>query len=220
MKDIPHIRGKFYIAKLIAEGEHETQDFKYAVSDARKIARSISAFANHSGGRLLIGVKDSGAVAGVRNEEDIYVVEAAAQLYCRPAQELRFTAFVTEGGAVVIRAEIPPSATRPVQCQEPDGSWRAYYRVKDENIVAHPLMVRAWRQSASGEGLTMMLSESEQRVLECLRSVTSASLEQIMIAASLSRRSAEDIIVRLATIGVVEFVHMREGFEIAVATGE
>lgn len=220
MKDIPHIRGKFYIAKLIAEGEHETQDFKYAVSDARKIARSISAFANNSGGRLLIGVKDSGAVAGVRNEEDIYVVEAAAQLYCRPAQELRFTAFTTEGGAVVIRAEISPSPTRPVQAQEPDGSWRAYYRVKDENIVAHPLMVRAWRRSASGEGLTMMLSESEQRVLEHLRSVPSSSIEQIMLAASLSRRTAEEMIVRLATIGVVEFVHVREGFEIAVVAGE
>lgn len=220
MKDIPHIRGKFYIAKLIAEGEHETQDFKYAISDARKIARSISAFANNSGGRLLIGVKDSGAVAGVRNEEDIYVVEAAAQLYCRPAQELRFTAFTTEGGAVVIRAEISPSPTRPVQAQEPDGSWRAYYRVKDENIVAHPLMVRAWRQSASGEGLTMMLSESEQRVLEHLRSVPSSSIEQIMLAASLSRRTAEEMIVRLATIGVVEFVHVREGFEIAVVAGE
>lgn len=169
---------------------------------------------------MLIGVKDSGAVAGVRNEEDIYVVEAAAQLYCRPAQELRFTAFTTEGGAVVIRAEISPSPTRPVQAQEPDGSWRAYYRVKDENIVAHPLMVRAWRQSASGEGLTMMLSESEQRVLEHLRSVPSSSIEQIMLAASLSRRTAEEMIVRLATIGVVEFVHVREGFEIAVVTEE
>ncbi len=220
MKDIPHIRGKFYIAKLIAEGEHETQDFKYAISDARKIARSISAFANNKGGRLLIGVKDSGAIAGVRNEEDIYVVEAAAQLYCRPAQELRFTAFTTEGGAVVIRAEIPQSATRPVQSQEPDGSWRAYYRVKDENIAAHPLMVRSWRQAISREGLTMTLSESEQAVLRYLRSVDSASVEQIMLAASLSRRTAEEMIVRLATIEVVEFVHVRDGFEIAVITNE
>ena len=33
---------------LILEGEHEHQDFKYQISDARKIARSISAFANNS----------------------------------------------------------------------------------------------------------------------------------------------------------------------------
>ena len=81
MKDLRAIKGKFYLRQIIAEGEHEHQDFKFAISDARKIARSISAFANNSGGRLLIGVKDNGVIAGVRNEEDIYVVEQAAQLY-------------------------------------------------------------------------------------------------------------------------------------------
>ena len=49
-----------YIQDLILEGEHEHQDFKYQITDARKIARSISAFANNSGGHLLIGVKDNG----------------------------------------------------------------------------------------------------------------------------------------------------------------
>lgn len=216
MKDIPHIRGKFYIAALIAEGEHETQDFKYAISDARKIARSISAFANNKGGRLLIGVKDSGAVAGVRNEEDIYMVEAAATLYCRPSQQLRFTAFTTEGGAVVIRAEIPPSPVRPVRAQEPDGSWKAYFRVNDENITAHPLMVRSWRQAAATRGLTMSLSSAEQAVLRHLRSTPSCTLEQLMVAASLSRHTAEDIIVRLATLNIVQFVHRHDRFELAL----
>ena len=77
MKDIPAIKGKFYIQKLIEEGEHEHQDFKYAISDARKIARSISAFANNDGGRLLVGVKDNGNIAGIPNEEDIYMLEYA-----------------------------------------------------------------------------------------------------------------------------------------------
>ena len=74
MKDIKAIKGKFYIQGLIEEGEHEHQDFKFSISDARKIARSLSAFANNDGGRLLVGVKDNGNIAGVRNEEDIYVI--------------------------------------------------------------------------------------------------------------------------------------------------
>lgn len=52
-----------YIQDLILEGEHEHQDFKYQITDARKIARSIAAFANNSGGHLLIGVKDNGNIA-------------------------------------------------------------------------------------------------------------------------------------------------------------
>lgn len=43
------VKSKHYIQNLIEEGEHERQDFKFKISDARKIARSISAFANNSG---------------------------------------------------------------------------------------------------------------------------------------------------------------------------
>ena len=96
-KDLKAIRGKFYIQRLIAEGEHEQQDFKFQISDAHKIAHSISAFANNAGGRLLVGVKDNGSIAGLRSEEDLYMLEAAAQLYCRPAVELEMTAFACEG---------------------------------------------------------------------------------------------------------------------------
>ena len=79
MKDITVRKGRRHILDLVAQGEHERQDFKFLISDARKIARSISAFANHSGGCLLIGVKDNGVVAGVRNEEDIYVASSTAR---------------------------------------------------------------------------------------------------------------------------------------------
>ena len=79
------ITEKDYIHRLIAEGEHIHQDFKFAISDARKIARSLSAFANTEGGRLLVGVKDNGSIAGVRSEEEIYMIDAAATMYCRPA---------------------------------------------------------------------------------------------------------------------------------------
>lgn len=57
IKNFRAIHDKEYILELIEEGEHEMQDFKFSISDSRKIARSISAFANHSGGRLLVGVK-------------------------------------------------------------------------------------------------------------------------------------------------------------------
>lgn len=64
---------EYYIQKLIDEGEHVHQDFKFAISDARKIAKSISAFSNTGGGRLLVGVKDNGKIArGTFRRGNIY----------------------------------------------------------------------------------------------------------------------------------------------------
>lgn len=205
MKDIKPIKGKYYLQRVIAEGEHERQDFKYAISDAMKIARSLSAFANHSGGSLLIGVKDNGAIAGVRNEEDIYVVEQAAELYCRPAQHLEFTALRADEGAVVIRATIEPAATLPVEARDPDGRWQAYYRVADENIVADPLMVSAWRRKYAPEPLSLMLTDAQRAIIDLLRSQGASSLRRIALNARISQASAREIVTTLAAMDILTF---------------
>lgn len=220
MKDLKGIKGKFYIARLIEEGEHEHQDFKFAISDARKIARSISAFANNDGGRLLVGVKDNGAIAGVRNEEDVYVIEQAAEMYCSPAQQLRVTAFRTEGDKTVIRIEIDRAVRRPVVVIEADGARHAYYRVKDENILAPDLMVRAWQAaSAESEGTLIRLSDVERSLLSLL-SQRPASVEEFMLSAKVSRAHAEDIVVRLHAMNLLDFTYDGHTFRLSLPREE
>ncbi|MDO4319703.1 MAG: ATP-binding protein [Bacteroidales bacterium] len=219
MKDIPVIRGRNYIASLVAEGEHVHQDFKFVISDARKIARSISAFANADGGRLLIGVKDNGTLAGVRNDEDIYVIEQAAERYCDPPQNVEFTAFRIDPATVVIRASIPQAASRPVRAQEPDGRWRAYYRVADENIAAHPLMERAWIERERGS-LTLRLDGDASRLLALLaESAGGLEVRDVALGLAISERRAENMIVKLAAAGVIGFAYHAPRFMIVAGEG-
>ena len=128
-----------FIRSLIAEGEHVRQDFKFEVSDSRKIARSLSAFANTEGGRLLIGVKDNGRIAGVRSEEEMYMVEAAAKVYCDPEVEVEMRVYRPEGRSVMVKEE--------------GGRKLAYVRIADENILASPVHIGVWRCEAdNGRG--------------------------------------------------------------------
>lgn len=219
MKDLKPVKGSFYIRRLIEEGEHEHQDFKFAIGDARKIARSISAFANNDGGRLLVGVKDNGAVAGVRNEEDIFVVEQAAAMYCRPAQEVAVTAFKVDGGAVVFRVEIARSARRPVEVKEAADQWKAYYRVADENISVPPFVARAWRAAASGGAGIVTLSEREQRLIGALDGHPGMTPAEIARHAMLTARGAESLIARLHAMKLVDFRYSPGGF-VVVSTND
>lgn len=213
MKDIKGVKGKYYIAKLIEEGEHEHQDFKFAISDARKIARSLSAFANNDGGRLLVGVKDNGVIAGVRNEEDIYVIEQAAQMYCEPEQDIQVTAFKVEGGLTVFRIEISKSAVRPVLVKEANGELKAYYRVRDENIAAPELMVKAWRREAACSGTLVTLSEAEKCLLS-MAAEAPVSVEDFMLAAHVSRVAAEELVIRLHAMHLIDFVYHGSVFKL------
>lgn len=213
MKDLKAIRGKHLIPRLIEEGEHVNQDFKFQISDARKIARSISAFANNSGGRLLIGVKDNGNIAGMRNEEDIYMIEQAAQLYCRPAQHIDFTAYQIDG-AIVVKADISPATNRPVLAQEPDKSWNAYYRVADENILAPAIMIKAWRHKTTSSGTIISFSDAESALLRLLDRQESAAIDDYIHSTHISRATAEEIIINLYSIGVIDFAYTPSGFKI------
>ncbi len=207
MKDLKGIRGKYYISSLIEEGEHEHQDFKFAISDSRKIARSLSAFANNDGGRLLIGVKDNGVVAGIRNEEDIYMVEQAAEMYCIPAQEIKVTAFKVDGGLTVLRVEIDRTPARPVMVKEQDGTKKAYFRVRDENICVTPLMIRAWREAAGRNDVFINLDDEGRQLLKMASADGGTSLEEYIISTHISRLRAEDLIVSLHAMGLIDFVY-------------
>lgn len=214
MKDIPAIKGKFYISRLIEEGEHEHQDFKYAISDARKIARSISAFANNDGGRLLIGVKDNGNIVGIPNEEDIYMIQHAAEAFCVPPQEVEMTAYKTEHGKVVLKASIVKSQTRPVYVKEEGGKLTAYLRVKDENIAVPPLMIKAWEMQQKESGQLFTFSSAEKALLAFLEENPLSSVEDYIYSAHISIATAENIVARLLAAGVIEMVHTPAGFRL------
>ena len=194
-----------YIQDLILEGEHEHQDFKYQITDARKIARSIAAFANNSGGHLLIGVKDNGNIAGVRSEEEIYMIETAAQMYCSPEQQVTFKVFNVNGKSVV-KADIAEADEKPVQAQDDNGVWHVYYRVADENVLASRLHERILQKTVGDDcppDETISYSEREQVLLDYLRNHGGITLEGYMKLAHISEETAMQTVVALHSMGVL-----------------
>lgn len=196
------MKKKDYILSLIAEGEHEHQDFKYQISDARKIARSISAFANNSGGHLLVGVKDNGNIAGVKSEEEIYMIEQAASMYCKPEQEVLFTVYNVEGKSV-LKVDIHEADMKPVKAQDDNGKWCTYYRVKDENILASSTHVKVLTRSDS-TGATVTFTEREKSLLEYLREHGGITINGVTKLVHCSHTAADDMVVNMCGMGIIE----------------
>src|SRR4030043_975988 len=106
-----------YLKKLIEEGESQKLDFKFRISDCKKIARTLSSFSNSDGGRILIGVRDNGSIAGIQSDEEVYMVDTAAHLFCRP--EIIFTVKQHfTGGKTIVEVEVAKGNKRPYQAKE------------------------------------------------------------------------------------------------------
>lgn len=166
-----------YIHQLVAEGEHTHQDFKFEISDARKIAKSISAFANTGGGRLLVGVKDNGKIAGVRSEEEIYMIEAAANMYCQPQVEIETETYQAEG-KTVLKINIEEASTKPIYALDEENKPKAYIRIDDENILATPVHLKVWQNTKKERGAFLIFTEKEQNLLDILKEKGSLTLNQ------------------------------------------
>ncbi len=193
-----------YINSLIAEGEHEQQDFKYKVMDAEKLSRSVSAFANTSGGRLLIGVRDDGHISGVRSEEEIYMMHAAAYEYCRPSSNIHFDTYHI-GKRTIVIATIPRSSHRPVKAVTPEGKHQAYIRIADENIIASPVHLQLWRDEQSTHPVVMQYNDEEASFLHLLDGMEPQPLNHLVRASGLPRKEVIVLLARLIRFGIVKW---------------
>ena len=189
-----------YLQQLISQGEHQQQDFKYRVQDAVKLARSVSAFANTDGGRLLIGVRDDGHLAGVRSEEEIYMMHQAAYRYCRPEASIKFDTYHVQGRTIVV-ATVPRSDRRPVFALDEEGLQRAYIRIADENIVASPVHLALWRESQL-ERTTVMTYSDDVRQLMATMQQERQTLNQIVRRSGLKRPKVIALLARLIRYGL------------------
>jgi len=219
-------QGEKYIQSLITQGEHQQLDFKFEISDARKIARTLSAFSNTQGGRLLVGVKDNGRISGVRSEEEYYMVESAATLYCKP--EVRFTSRIHPvEGKNVLEIYIPRVEEKPVYARDDRNRWMAYIRVADENILANVVQLRIWTgQQEAGEEDTkehlLEYTRKEKILLSTLERAPGASLAKLGRDTGFKRKELVSLMTKLVRFDVVEMVinEGSSGFRLRESPGE
>lgn len=200
-----------YLKALIAEGEHQHQDFKFEVSDARKIARSLSAFANTSGGRLLVGVKDNGKIAGIDSDEEIYMVEAAAQVYCVPVPVVEMRTIVAEGRTVLI-AEVHEAETKPVKVIGADGRKLAYLRRADENVLATSVHLRIWEQERRQHGEMVVIGGIDEELMKRLAASDVVDVDDFSRSVGVPRKVAVRAMARLVRFNVAEEVFVDHKF--------
>lgn len=196
-------------AKLI-QGEGEQLDFKNKISSEIKIARTLVAFANNKGGQLLIGITDDGQIKGIKNEdEERYMLERAANLYCKPVIDVKFDEVAIDNKLVLI-ATIAESDIKPHYALDEDQKWWVYIRVKDKSMLAGKVVIDVLKRSTSEEGILITYSEKERSLLTYLEENRQANLIDLCKHLHLSRRKTQRLLVNLILAGLIKVDIRRE----------
>lgn len=207
-----------HITELIRQGEGQMLDFKYCISDPRKIARSLSAFSNSDGGTLLIGIRDNGSVAGINSDEEYYMIDTAARLFCSPEVNIKINQHNINGKSV-LEVIVPKAEKRPFKAKDDDGKWKAYFRQGDQNFLANNVMLQVWRRSESARGLLIRFENEENILMNYLRNTGSITLSGFKKVASLNSRKAERILSDFILCGIIISEASEKGIQYKLNVG-
>lgn len=208
---------KMNIKKLILDGEGVTLDFKQAITNCSKIAKTMVSFANNRGGRLLVGVADDGKIPGVKSEEEEkYMILKAALSFCKPEIRPVFEEVYVDDKTVLV-VEIPKSYTKPHYALGEDNKWWVYIRVNDKSILASSIVVEVLKRGSKETVVFMEYSLNEKTLLEYLDINKRITAKEYSTMLNLPRRTTQRILVNLVLSGIIK-IHSTEKDEYYTAS--
>ncbi len=191
------------IRRLILEGENVSLDFKKTISSSEKIAKTLVAFANNRGGKLLIGVADDGTIKGVKSEEEEkYMITKAAHQFCKPAIEPTFEEIYVDEKLVLV-VDIPKSDLKPHYALDENKKWWVYFRVKDKSILASKIIVDVLKEDSKETGQFISYSTYEQKLLSYLGEHGRITFKEYAKLTKCPHKKAQRVIVSLIVAGVI-----------------
>jgi ATP-dependent DNA helicase RecG len=137
-------KSELYIS--IASGEDSFTEFKRDVSQRSDFASEMIAFANMEGGRILVGVDDSGTIVGIQDPQRVEeAILNIARHNCIPPLSPTITYVQDDDGHTVVVVEVP----RRMEAPHENNSGQCYIRAGSTKRLCTPQERARLLQAAS-----------------------------------------------------------------------
>jgi predicted HTH transcriptional regulator len=212
------------IKRLIKAGENEAIEFKKKANFPEKIVKEIVAFANTTGGNLLIGVEDDGKITGTKTvEEDLFVLENAIANFCKPKINYTIDVVLINEKRAVLNYTIFESRNKPHFVIDPSSqnNGKAYIRLKDKSLQASRELIEILKKSHRIKGMKVQLGDKEKILMNYLGEHPEITLNEFSKIANIKKYVASKTLVWLVLANILE-IEVREDQDIyrqKLATG-
>ncbi|GAB4340237.1 MAG: ATP-binding protein [Flammeovirgaceae bacterium] len=201
------------LKKLVSQGEGLHVEFKRKVAEPLKVLREVVAFANKSGGKLLIGVDDNGNLAGLKYaQEEKFILEKALVEHCFPKIRYETQSIEVAPQRQVMIFTIFESPKKPVYLN-PDPKkkkGKAYIRVADKSVQVSKEVRKILKASSIEKEVSgFTYGENERMAIKHLALYGSTNVRKFAEETQIPYALASDVLVRLTVHNVLE-VHPNE----------
>ncbi len=131
------------------------------------------------------------------------MIEAAAQMYCKPPVAFDVKEWKSKG-KTVLEIIIPKSNSKPHKAPTKDNIFKVYVRVKDQNLLANKILLNFWKFQKSQKNIILRYDKAEQFLLNYLRENKSITFSQFYKKTNISRFKAEKILINMLGMNIIE----------------
>jgi len=200
------------LSLLVRDGENLHLEFKRRASSPDQIVREMIAFANTSGGILLVGVNDDGELSGVKYpEEESLGIRNALKKYCRPHIYYNETVIPLSGKKFVIQYEIPVSRKRPHVFRVSNRQSITYIRLRDMSMKASREMSEVVRRGKQGKSIQFTYGDHEAALMKFLERNGKITLPEFEILSGLKYQDAARKLITLVLANVLKITPTDKG---------
>lgn len=183
-------------------GENENQSFVQNLDDSIEIAKTIIAFANTKGGKLIVGLKPNGKIIGIFPSDEINKLDRIIDV-CDP--NLKVNSQIVEiGFRLLLVVNIEKSDIHPLYFTNESGKKEVYVRSNKLNILANKILLNVWKFKEKNGDLPEILSDNEIQIVDIIKLNPNLSLTQIYKKSNLTIDEVDYILVRLINWKIVE----------------
>jgi len=202
------------LKRLVREGEGSQLEFKLKTTHPDKIMREVVAFANTSGGTLLLGVADNGELPGLKfPDEDSFVMEKGFARYISPAVHYSKEEIILENGRPVLAYHIKKS-TGALVYFNPTGKEedrKVYIRNADRSIQASREVREILKERLKEKSYRFHYGEKEDILMKYLDQNQTITLREFSRIAGISLKQASKTLILLVLARVLQvFAHEME----------
>jgi ATP-dependent DNA helicase RecG len=149
----------------INKGESKKTEFKSAMVDKKKFAKTIVAFSNTSGGKFIIGVADDKTVVGVDSDAVPGLIDRISNIIddtCAP--QIKPSIYAENvGGKIVVVTEIFPGAHKPYYIKSEGLADGVYIRIASTSRKANAGTIRELERERANIGFDEEICHDYER---------------------------------------------------------
>ena len=187
-----------HLDDLIVQGETTRLEFKRTLSSPHRIARTLAAFANTSGGTLLIGIADTGKIVGTSSEFlEVRTIEEATDQFIEPALTVSYETLRPDGRTILVVC-VAESPEKPHYVIDESGKRTIYVRAKDKSVPTSTLIIS--QQTADAQ---VIRSPATRTLIQYLRKNDHITADKFARLINISDYRAGKLLRQLAEQGLL-----------------